>query len=583
MAFGAAAACYYWFNSAPPPEPESQFASFVDNRELYEPDGVESVTSYPPMDAAVPYSTMMPGTYPIPKPTRALKLKYNFSPSGRISSRYYTAYISHDVPIYAHANNEYNLRATMDLRVLKCTIMSGPEQETAWRSVGIHLLRDIAAQGYYVPPWEDMVYEWLNGYSSDKYLRMLRATEDMKGVNPQNDWVYQSSMFVKDEVLMKHKPRPIINVNPIVQAMVGPLLIGVARNMKDYFNRPDRYVYDNGTMTIYIRYCSSSTDEELTSMRRVSDELLRGLQVSEYEFDFSTYDRSQSTGALKAEFRFLQSFGLSKKDTDILWRMFTANIRVGKVDVLLGLISEPLRTTGGPDTTPGNGSSSILSHFEVICRLVRSYLQYRRIIVVLMVAGDDTHLLVGTSGGPPLDAVRFVEEYTHEMATLGFTITGGNVPLGSGSFLKGLWYPTEEGLVWGPTPSRILKIGKALKDLRLTTKTTRGMTYCERVAAHAASVANGYASMLQVPLIRGYVERWAGPVSLFSDPDAKYKTSSTGRYANTAIDEVATYNMLASRYGEDHDWVGLEQIYRTCDLFTHIRHPIFHALHVVDY
>ena len=73
------------------------------------------------------------------------------------------------------------------------------------------------------------------------------------------------------------------------------------------------------------------------------------------------------------------------------------------------------------------------------------------------------------------------------------------------SFLKGMWYHTDHGLTWGPLPSRILKLGKSLKDPRILYK-TKDLEYA--AARFLSDVAASYRGFLQVPFVKEFVQNF---------------------------------------------------------------------------
>ena len=157
-------------------------------------------------------------------------------------------------------------------------------------------------------------------------------------------------------------------------------------------------------------------------------------------------------------------------------------------------------------------------------------------------------------------------------------MTGGLQEEGCVSFLKGLWYPTDEGLCWGPAPSRLVKLGKASNDPRISfgTKDLMKATYL-----HAVSVADTYASFLQVPGLRGYVDQYSQGTNQVKE---EWKIKSSFKLCNVKLLEDEASRIVQLRYGISPDEMALiERWYRSTSLFTFLVHPVFRKLSEVDY
>jgi len=267
--------------------------------------------------------------------------------------------------------------------------------------------------------------------------------------------------------------------------------------------------------------------------------------TKDFNLDFSQFDQSQSEGPLTYELIMMKVFGVPAEVCDCLFRTAATNPRVADTRIL-GFAKRMIRPTGGANTTTGNG---VVCIGVVVCSSIAA---------AVAPIGD------------------FEEIFKTRALYLGFRATGGEVPFGTACFLKGLWWPTVEGRVWGPTPSRILKVGKSVSDLAAVYR----LPLRDACARHAADVANGYATMLQVPVLRAYVAKFRDHSGHNPDP---YKVKGTGRYSALELDEVAALELMRKRYGTSEGWMELENMYASATLFSFIEHPLHYVLKVQDY
>ena len=179
-----------------------------------------------------------------------------------------------------------------------------------------------------------------------------------------------------------------------------------------------------------------------------------------------------------------------------------------------------------------------------------------------------------------------MEDYEKGFAYLGFKIKLQlvNNPLGV-DFLKGAFYRTVSGrMVWSHLPSRLLKAGKSVKDVRLTQRRPgeRNIslyTACER---QVASVANSYKVFPQVPILQKFVSKFQN-----DDPFCKMHWEAwriQGSSDGVQLDAGYAYELIAYRYGVTvHDILELEQMVEQWELFSQIWHPLFDRFALVDY
>ena len=121
---------------------------------------------------------------------------------------------------------------------------------------------------------------------------------------------------------------------------------------------------------------------------------------------------------------------------------------------------------------------------------------------------------------------------TRGLSALGFKVTGGYRILGSESFLKGMWYLTSDGEIWGPCLSRILKIGKASRDPRIVFNEENLELAAKK---HAAVVAAGYKDFLQVPILECYVRNFV-ELGIKGESVPEWKIAASGRYSRSIVE-----------------------------------------------
>jgi len=513
--------------------------------------------------------------WPLPEQCKLIKVKGIFPASMSRAGPSTCHYLPTCVPLYRPRQSMSCMEVAVKCRILKKAMLSPKKQAIAWSDVPL-----LVPDSFAIISFEDHWEAWLNNYStkpSFKYKRAKKYLEEYrKGATM--DRVTINVMVKADEYLPFRedglKPRTIHNLPPLVQAAIGPFIWGATQNWKKL------WCHELRSMPIpaigarfYFRYASSATDGDLTKWREEVDVLLLDGdwyvlvagddsvmwinldgEIFAFEFDVSSYDQSESIGPLEYEYRCLLMLGVPIYVVNMLRDLAESPLRVCFKDgdpIILDRKRRPFRDTGGADTTLGNGivNGGAIYH----CALVLSEVEFN--------SPDD-----------------LADGIVLAMKGLGFKVTGGLRLDGSESFLKGLWYPTERGLVWGPAPSRVLKLGKAGKDPRHVFKEQDLAT---AVKMHARVVASGYNGFLHVPILRGYVEKWADR-TLQVVEDWKIKT--TFMFNECVLDMDRTYVMLYRRYGlTKQDIIEMEMMYAMSPLFSFLCHPGFWKLTLVDY
>jgi hypothetical protein len=205
-----------------------------------------------------------------------------------------------------------------------------------------------------------------------------------------------------------------------------------------------------------------------------------------------------------------------------------------------------MRDTGGPDTTIGN------CIVNIACFALNLTVLAKKI---------------------PLE--RKSEKLVARFLRHGFVIKhGASRELRDVSFLKGMFYrlPAAAGYVWGPLPSRVLKMGKLMAD-----PSVYSSSLPEAVAMHAASLAATYRLYSDVPLIRAFVERFYVEGQETAHRQIEFMVTGTHAVLMDPLSDLEVY------YGVDRSmFLEVENMMRDAPLFTFFEHPLFGVL-ATDY
>jgi hypothetical protein len=278
-----------------------------------------------------------------------------------------------------------------------------------------------------------------------------------------------------------------------------------------------------------------------------------------FEGDAKMFDQSQSAGPLLFERKVLAYMGAETFVIETLEAMSTNPYVLTYKDrsrVIIGRQLRPIRDTGGPDTTFGN-----------------SLLMAAAWVSVFDVDEEIPNL-------PTLEDVR------KEFMRLGFDmklkITS---KVTSVSFLKGAWYKVRHSAqwdrdldyVWGPLPSRILKVGKSFEDPRTFYRGLPFEAACERFLHDQGASLKSFCCP---PILSDFVHRWSKGRAA---PPEEWSITASGRLTNV-LDEHALYEFFFERYG-----LLPEQVRQARDLvssaapFTFMVSPAFLQMALVDY
>jgi len=482
------------------------------------------------------------------------------------------------VPGYVPLRNDENKIGVMVARILAAAPMLPLEQEVRWLGIA-----PLAKQH---PPInrDDVVLPWLEHFEQPmqkkRYAAACQRYEE-EGPGCCTEHLDKINVMVKvDELLtktctkpgsedlfMQLKPRSIANVHPLVQVHVGPEIYeATQRFKKEWCVEPEPL--DVEGWQVYLTYGGASTDEELTRWAEYShipkkramhimvagDDSIAIIWDEDgnmwiIEGDFGMFDQSQSFGPLRLEWANLLRYGVSYGTVGALERLshasyvFRSGTKYSKEKIVVSREERPFRDTGGANTSLGN--SLVTGH-----ALVFVFIRFR---------GD------------------LVKGFAH----LGLDIKiKYPKTIGEATFLKGMWYrvDTPFGYHWGPLPSRLLKVGKSLRDPCELYKTKD-----LRVGApkFLNEVAVGYSGFLLPPGLRVFVRNFLYDPSVEGIKPFYGTTPSLTTKPKLLEDEVL--GQLVGRYGSSVEEIrDFEQRYPTRP-FVFFEHPFFVRMNQVDY
>lgn len=419
---------------------------------------------------------------------------------------YFYSILPTNVPGYVPAITDKNLMDAVEYRILAAPPLDPKIQETNWDSAMASFKHLLPLANFQQIVWAEEVDEWLEHFPSAKKTKYKRLLNDYQEKSSHSDYLRgadRTDVFMKsNEMLFRQKngvyglkPRVIINVSPKIQLLVGPQIYRAQQNLKETWPLDPEYhlvTMAGKEVLISFSYAGASTDASLTiwmerALTRAAypkisiivcgdDSLvihdLDGDWVA-YEGDASMFDQSQSFGPHKAARWFYLKLGIDQDVLDILKKLtentYYARSRKGYDVYRINKAKRALRDTGGADTSLGNSLIMAVAWFFVLLRT----------------------------------PVWAKDEFIKSFLFLGFDMKlRVNDPTTS-SFLKGMWYHTDHGMVWGPLPSRILKMGKSLTDPRILYRNKNLEVAAKRFLS---DVAASYRCFLQVPFVKEFVE-----------------------------------------------------------------------------
>jgi hypothetical protein len=521
--------------------------------------------SFSPREARVPTSPTSRCVIPPADPLFIVKDTMDTSVV-KVPLSYTYMLLPTSMPIYQPAATTANLRTVVLARLLKENIVDPLTQYEAWKTVWIPDVSFPEIRS------EDHVDDWILKMDSLKRIRYQRAKEDLEKCTFDSFYhkLRVTKIMVKtDEVLcrvsngfMELKPRPIANIHPLVQVVLGPSVYETQHRLKEYWSIEADPVVIRGH-NIHITFGCGCTDKDLSrwAERVLSPVLIdtwyilvagddslvlhwKNKTLECFEGDASCFDQTQSFGALQRILLCLGRFGLSPWSQEQLLTLahntYMAYSKEGCGFISVNRKYRGMRDTGGVDTSVGNSVGMALAWVDCI------------------VDGD-------------------IDE---NFKRLGFQMKmNKTTDFYQCTFLKGLWYHCLDGSTWwGPLPSRILKVGKALRDPRELYKGT----FEQCCAYFLNDVAMGYSYFLQIPILRSFVKNFAKD-EIRNERSLGWRAVLGDKGAKPQIDEEAAQMQLLKRYGTN--WLNSEEIERgfPSDPFVFMSDPLFITLGLRDY
>jgi len=563
-----------------------------------------SISRYDPMSARVESQhTSCVYEAVIPDP---LLIHKNTLPQIQKETKVYTHFfLPTSMPTLRASASTRNLEAVNYLRLLKPNIITPLEQRPPWEEIRRDLPLDLGQTKTDLFVWEELVPGWIDKMDSAKRKRYENALTSFLagGISLLEKAAQTTKIMVKtDEVLMQVKlanlngrerlmvtlkPRPIANVNPVVQIYLGPNIYECQHAIAArWCERPEPYVF--GGLEFYMTYACGFTDHNLSSWWWFAHNRLRSgpgvfilvsgddslivMRVAErvwyVEADASMFDQTQSGAVLETVSEYYRYFGLDQQRADFLVKLAHSDyVSYAKEDFggefRIKRKLRGYRDTGGADTSLGNSVAIGLAFKTVIQR---------------------------TNYSEPL-----LDQWLLEFKRLGFQMKM-KVTLDSFevSFLKGLWYSvhwpsnTADHLpwdrYWGPLPSRVLKVGKSYRDPREIYGIHQpGLTYERAANLYLSDVAHGYSYFLQVPLLRSFVDAFDEGDLVDKRVGIDWRMFVDQDICKPRIDEMDTWVQLRSRYGEVWDDYNYWEKIFPHDPFHFLSGPIWLALGLRDY
>jgi hypothetical protein len=534
-----------------------------------------------------------------------------------------------NVPFWAPTRSDALLWDAVIGRIMVKPPLDPSDQARAWTTVDPVM----KVQETWIEVDAGIIRQWLDHIDDPvKKARLTRALDQLQEGFPSvshNDFK-RTPIFVKtDEVLFKWDPvtgqlymkvRAIANLSSLAQAATGPTVYEASRRIKRRWplptsevgwvitpttvehifptetwsqgtpnllrtsNTEQPYIYEGG-LKIWVTYGAALTDRELSEwmnavVSRVvpdvdvyilvaGDDSLVGVWENGvlrwYEADAGMFDQSESYGPLLSEYRALHKLGVPGRTTDLLFHLAHASYRVAGREhqwhATIDRSHRPMRDTGGADTSIGN--SIVMAQAWV------------------HVARAGFHLKVFSDLGLDMKVKQ------HQDPT-------------DPTFLKGKWYLAEtlEGLryVWGPLPSRFLKMGKSLRDPRALYRAQARKDLFKAYMLYANDVAHSYAPFLQVPIVRAFVQRYlTGPKILDFLAKEHWKVQpevddlhegdpGAGWTAASLPGDRVDWTCLLRRYDISMaDIEEVEDLIRESKPGEFLEHPVFLKLAAVDY
>lgn len=496
------------------------------------------------------------------------------------------------VPGYVPRVSYTNLRAAVVTRLLQNPVMVPKLQKQAWAMVTkVHsqfILRSLGAHRQYIDEdWESIVDEWLDHFRDTKKKKFYaRIVQQVRSGYLELEAPKTTDVFVKhDELLLQQreglywfKPRIISNVPSLAQVIVGPYVYIVQKSISVLWNvYQPAILHEALNCYFHFVYAGACSDANLSDwMNKVvgrdyvpvgstgfciivsgDDSVVAHCKphsIDFYEGDASKFDSTQSHGPLKWQQRVMEYMGMPNQVADILYSLCSNNMaaRPKRKDYDQAIFTilcsaRPTRPTGGADTSIGNTIVMISSWFFVILNLLGNQLEFSQenMAAKFLALGLEMKLRIHGNAAQP-------------------------------TFLKGIWYPLDSGYIWGPLPSRFLKMGKCLRDPR---GLYPGVSGTKAGALYLRDVANSYKPFLQVPVIRAFVRRFSTSHRVCGHRVAQINPHtggfSVGTYELLSMTPQSMEPILEHYEMDLSELIELERMIIRAPLFSLLSHPGF--------
>lgn len=340
-------------------------------------------------------------------------------------------------------------------RVARLPLMHPAEQYKVWAAEVIPRYVFMIAEQLRLEWDPEKRWEYFIGAMTTKKRTLYvnqRKNMDLDHTGPFPDKIL--TMVKADEMLLKEKDDfkgRLIQIVPLeYQVYIGPYIAEASYLLKTSFgahqvrdpfvlhgDRIVRFFYGPGMGSDELSFIRQRFDEDMADIYFIcaGDDNVAWIRQRGKEFalvsDFSQYDQSQSSGPLKFEMHLLHALGVPLHVVDRLEHTFSLPYFIADGmgakktgSELWNHPKRPLRATGGPDTTFGNTIVNAACWMHIF----------------------DTQ--------PDLEDIFALHA---GISHLGFTAKLQTCPIEDSDFLKGVWYETDLGSVWGPLPSRLFK------------------------------------------------------------------------------------------------------------------------------
>jgi len=177
-----------------------------------------------------------------------------------------------------------------------------------------------------------------------------------------------------------------------------------------------------------------------------------------------------------------------------------------------------------------------------------------------------------------IDADRFSCDLAAEVfLELGFKMKLKKLDLDDATFLKGMWLHCEGGYHWAPLPSRVLKMGKSIKDPR-TIYHTRD--FQEAAVLFCSDIAHSFSLFVAVPFVRVFVKNFMVRQQVRSEINPYKITASSAEKPLLAADG---YEQLFRRYGFAREEMDVAEMNFPRHVFEQAVDPVYELLVAADY